>query len=79
MKKLYNILSVALGIDFGILIGVSFCRFMDYKRNPAKYMVMSAPWYTSIQIHAFFTFAIALGLIIAMIIVAKKLETQNTK
>ena len=64
MKKLYQILRPAILCVVGVFFGTSIYQYIDYRRRPDLYALTSAPWYTSIQIHAVFT-AMVVGVLLA--------------
>ncbi len=45
-----NVIMIAVGGSVGLLIGSSVLKYMDYRDNPVKYEIQSAPWYTGILI-----------------------------
>ena len=45
-------------------MGVTGYTCWDYHAHPGLYALQSAPWYTSIQIHAVFT-AVMVGVLLA--------------
>lgn len=53
IRKRVNILINILMVGFTcVFIASSVFKYLDYKNNPDKYAMWSAPWYTSIQIMA---------------------------
>lgn len=49
MQKLINKIMLVIVVGF---IGCSLYSFWDYKTNPVKYMVTSAPWYINVYLNA---------------------------
>ena len=45
-----NVIMIAVGGSVGLLIGSSVLKYMEYRDNPVKYEIQSAPWYTGILI-----------------------------
>ena len=41
-----NVIMIAVGGSVGLLIGSSVLKYMEYRDNPVKYEIQSAPWYT---------------------------------
>ena len=74
MKKLYQILRIAILCVVGVFAGTSIHQYIDYRQRPGLYALTSAPWYTSIQIDAIFTAAVVLLLLLAMQIVKRKMK-----
>ena len=58
----------------GVFAGTSVYQYIDYRQRPGLYALISAPWYTSIQIGAIFTAAVVLILFLAMRIVKRKMK-----
>ena len=74
MKKLYQILRIAILCVVGVFAGTSIHQYIDYRQRPGMYALTSAPWYTSIQIDAIFTAAVVLLLLLSMQIVKRKMK-----
>lgn len=74
MKKLYQILRIAILCVVGVFAGTSIHQYIDYRQRPGLYALTSAPWYTSIQSDAIFTAAVVLILLLAMRIVKRKMK-----
>ena len=61
LKKINQILNIAIGAFIGVFIGHAIYQTIDYITHPSLYQFQSAPWYTSIQLQAVFT-AVAVGI-----------------
>ena len=64
MNRLYKVLKTAVWCVIGVFLGVTGYTCWDYHAHPGLYALQSAPWYTSIQIHAVFT-AVVVGVLLA--------------
>ena len=64
MNRLYTVLKTAVWCMIGVFLGVTGYTCWDYHALPGLYALQSAPWYTSIQIHAVFT-AVVVGVLLA--------------
>ena len=73
VKRLYDILRIALGCFVGVYIGLSLYRYFDYQAHPDLYLVQSTPWYTRILVQGLFTVLIVLALAVAMRLVKRKI------
>ena len=73
MKKLYGILKTAVWCFIGVFIGMTAYTCWDHHARPELYAMQSAPWYTSIQVHAVFTVAVCGVLCVVMWFLKKKL------
>ena len=67
MNRLYKVLKTAVWCVIGVFLGVTGYTCWDYHAHPGLYALQSAPWYTSIQIHAVFT-AVVVGVLLAGIV-----------
>ena len=65
LRRLDEVLS-ALGVSFVcIFIGHFLFRYIDYINHPEYYAMMSAPWYTSVQLIGILSFIVLLFVIIS--------------
>lgn len=66
MKRLCAILKTAVWCFVGVFLGMTAYTCWDHYAHPGLYALQSAPWYTSIQVHAVFT-AVVCGILWAVI------------
>ncbi len=77
MVKLRDFLKAFFFVQLGACTGRVLMQYLDYRMNPVKYMVQSAPWYTASLITVLLT-AITAGLTaLAWWLVARKLRKKG--
>ena len=74
MKKLYGILKTAVWCFIGVFVGVTAYTCWDHHAHPGLYVLQSAPWYTSIQIHAVFTAVVVGVLLVGMWVLKRRMK-----
>lgn len=77
IKIVNNFLNGFIGACIGIFISSSIYKYYDFKTHPDLYMVNSAPWHLSIEIHALFTVIICAITIIIKYIIKRKLKPNK--
>ncbi len=55
MKKVRSFLKNFIFVELGAFVGKFFAEYLHYKRYPAFYAAMSAPWYTRLIFSAVMT------------------------
>jgi hypothetical protein len=53
-----SILNTIMGSNVGVFIGHTIFKYIDYRNNPQRYIIQSAPWYTSVIIYGAVTLSI---------------------
>lgn len=74
MRKLYDLLGIAVWSFVGVFLGSSIYTFYDYKTHPGLYAMQSAPWYLSIQVRAVFTLALVAAALLLRWYLRKKMD-----
>ncbi len=69
-----NVIMIAVGGSVGLLIGSSVLKYMDYRDNPVKYEIQSAPWYTGILIGG-----VLIAVLLVLFIVVKLIALHGLK
>lgn len=82
MKKVRSFLKNFIFVELGAFVGKFFAEYLHYKRYPAFYAAMSAPWYTRLIFSAVITAVIVVitfvvYLILGHYIKKKDSETEN--
>ena len=65
LKRIYDILRVALWCAVGFFVGTSLYVVFDYIAHPDLYAMGSAPWYSAIIVNALLS-AAAIALLLAV-------------
>lgn len=73
LKKLNYFLNIIIGSFIGVFIGHGIYVFWDYKTHSDLYAMQSAPWYTSIFVNGIVTFILLAVVVIAKLIIRKKI------
>ena len=68
-----------IGLFIGVFIGRGIYVFWDYKTHPDLYAMQSAPWYTSFFVNGIVTFILLAVVVIAKLIIRKKIKTVENK
>ncbi len=50
--NLNRVLTIVMGTSVGVFLGLSLCRYLEWKKYPGLFAMQSAPWYTSILLYA---------------------------
>ena len=79
LKKLNYFLNIIIGSFIGVFIGHGIYVFWDYKTNPDLYAMQSAPWYTSIFVNGIVTLILLAVVVIAKLIIRKKIKPMENK
>ena len=83
LKKIHTFLKCFIFVQLGAFFGDSLAEYINYRRYPERYEIMSAPWYTQILISALLTaiavFLTALAYFILGRIIKKKKAQNNTE
>lgn len=74
LKKLDCCLNIIMVLVVIWFIGHGIYAFWDYKTHPDLYVVQSAPWYIGIYIYGIVTLILLAVLVIAKLIIWKKLK-----
>ena len=77
LKRLYDILSVALWCAVGVFIGTSLYVVFDYIAHPDLYAMASAPWYSAIIVNALLSAAVIALLLIARLLIRRRLKHKK--
>lgn len=77
MKKVYNFLKLFMWGNIGTFCGRAISEYMFYKKYPKIYEMQSAPWYTELIFLFTCTVVITVILIIARVILKKKIKEQE--
>ena len=77
MEKVKNYLKVFFFVQLGACCGRVLMQYLDYRLNPGKYMVMSAPWYTASLLTVLLTCITAGLTALAWWLVARKLRKKG--
>ena len=72
MKNAISIIKTFLWCLAGVFIGRGIYQFIDYKMNPAKYEVQSAPWYTGLLVQGVITAIVVVCCLIVIFILKKR-------
>ena len=69
-KNICQILNIIMGSSIGVLLGSGLYRYWHFHKYPDLYFIQSAPWYTGVLLHGFFTLiVIMLCLIIKAVLI----------
>ena len=79
LKKLNYFLNIVIGSFIGVFIGHGIYVFWEYKTHPDLYAMQSAPWYTSIFVNGIVTFILLAVVVIAKLIIRKKIKPVENK
>lgn len=79
MKKLRNLLKIAIWCLIGVFLGSTIYTVLDYKARPGLYAFYSAPWYTGILLGSGVTAALVLVLLVILVILRRKTEKKEEK
>lgn len=79
MKKLCNLLKIAILCLIGVFLGSTIYTVLDYKARPGLYASYSAPWYTGILLGAGVTAALVLVLLVILVILRRKTGKKEEK
>ena len=79
LKKLNYFLNIIIGSFIGVFIGHGIYVFWDYKTHPDLYAMQSALWYTSIFVNGIVTFILLAVVVIAKLIIRKKVKPVENK
>lgn len=83
MKKLDRVMAVIMSLTGAYFLLFVIWQVWDQSAHPEKYVVMSAPWYLSIEIQALITAGVmALEMVIYIVIrriLKAKEKTDGTK
>ncbi len=74
LKRLYDILSVALWCAVGLFVAASLSVVFDYIVHPDLYAMTSAPWYSAIIVNALLSAAVIALLLIARLFIKRRLK-----
>ena len=77
MRKLDLILNSVIWGFIRAWIGCSIYKYLDFCAHPDLYITWSAPWYTSIQIHAVVTLVIVIAAVIAKWVIHRKQQARQ--
>ena len=77
LKRLYDILSVALWCAVGVFIGTSLYVVFDYIAHPDLYAMASAPWYSAIIVNALLLAPVIALLLIARFFIKRRLKHKK--
>lgn len=79
LKKLNYFLNIIIGSFIGVFIGHGIYVFWEYKTHPDLYAMQSAPWYTSIFVNGIVTLILLAVVVIAKLIIRKKVKPVENK
>lgn len=79
LKKLNYFLNIVIGSFIGVFIGHGIYVFWEYKTHPDLYAMQSAPWYTSIFVNGIVTLILLAVVVIAKLIIRKKIKPMENK
>lgn len=74
LKKINQALNIVIGCFIGVFLGYSIFRFYDFKTHPERYIIQSAPWYTSVFLYGAITIVIVAVILLVKYIIRKKIE-----
>lgn len=74
MKKVNFLMNIIIGTFIGIFIGNALYVIWDYRASPGKYIIMSAPWYTSILLYGVVTLGVVSVCMVVKVIIKKSLN-----
>ncbi len=77
LKRLYDILSIALWCAVGVFISTSLYVVFDYIAHPNLYAMASAPWYSAIIVNALLMAGVIALLLIARLFIKCRLKRKK--
>ena len=79
LKRLYDILSVALWCAVGVFTGTSLYVVFDYIAHPDLYAMASAPWYSAIIVNALLSATVIVLLLIVRLLIKHCLKREKRR
>ena len=77
LKRIYDILRVALWCAVGFFVGTSLYVVFDYIAHPELYAMGSAPWYSAIIVNALLSAVVIALLLIARFLIKRRLKREK--
>ena len=77
MKKLDRVMAVVMSLTGAYFLGFVIFQVWDQSAHPEKYVVMSAPWYLSIEIQALITAGVMAVEMVVYIVLRRMLKNRE--